>query len=185
MLTHCGEESNAQLYALGLLDDAESQSFERHLRSCASCEVEVRQSGDMAVALVEAMPSSAPPAAIRDRVLSEVPLPMGVAALVRGSALQWQPTPFKGVFTARLYADSVRGELASLVRVAPGAWYPSHHHSQVEHCYVLEGDVVFNDHTLHAGDYEAAFGGGDHSSVTTKTGCMIFLIHNQSDRVHM
>lgn len=184
MLKHCAEEDSAQMYALGLLDSVESQSFERHLHSCAYCEAEVRQSGDMAVALVEAMPLSAPPPGLRDRVLTEVPLPMGVAAMVRGSALQWQPTPFEGVSTATLYADSVRGELASLVRVAPGAKYSSHHHSHVEHCYVLQGDVVFSDHTLYAGDYEAAFAGTDHSPVTSKTGCLLFLVHNQNDRVY-
>ena len=90
-----------------------------------------------------------------------------------------------GVFTARLYADSIRGERASLLRVAPGAKYPSHHHSHVEHCYVLQGDVVFSDHTLYAGDYEAAFGGTDHSAVTTHTGCLLFLIHNQNDEVYL
>lgn len=105
--------------------------------------------------------------------------------MVRGSALQWKPTPFEGVFTAKLYADSVRGERASLLRVAPGAQYPAHHHSHVEHCYVLQGDVVFSDHTLYAGDYEAAHAGMDHSPVTTKTGCVIFLVHNQNDVVYM
>ncbi len=185
MLEHCAEEGDAHLYALGLLDTVESQSFERHRLSCAFCDVEVRQSGDMATALVEAIPLSQPPPGLRDRVLTEVPLPMGVAALVRASALQWLPTPFEGVFTATLYADSVRGELASLVRLAPGARYPSHHHSHVEHCYVLQGDVIFSDHTIFAGDYEAAYAGTDHSPVTSKTGCMLFLVHNQNDRVHM
>jgi anti-sigma factor ChrR (cupin superfamily) len=185
MLTHCEEEGNARLYALGLLDGADARTFERHLGSCASCEAEVRQSAGIAVALMEAGPLSTPPPALRDRVLAEVPLPRDAAGVVRASALQWRPTPFEGVFTARLYADSVRGERASLLRVAPGARYPSHRHSHVEHCYVLEGDVVFSDHTLYAGDYEAAFGGSDHSAVTTQTGCLLFLIHNQNDEVYL
>jgi anti-sigma factor ChrR (cupin superfamily) len=185
MFTPCGEEGNARLYALGMLDSAESRSFERHLGSCTLCEAEVRQSRDLAVALIEAGPLAAPPPGLRDRVLLEVPLPRDVAGVVRGSALQWRPTPFEGVFTARLYADSIRGERASLLRVAPGAKYPSHHHSHVEHCYVLQGDVVFSDHTLYAGDYEAAFGGTDHSAVTTHTGCLLFLIHNQNDEVYL
>jgi len=185
-LTHCGKESSARLYALGMLDDAAARSFERHLGTCAACEEEVRQSGEVAVALAEAMPLSSPPPGVRDRVLNEVPgLPKGVAAVVRGSALEWRPTPFAGVFTAKLYADAVRGERASLLRVAPGARYPSHHHSDVEHCYVLQGDVVFSDHTLYAGDYEAASAGTDHSAVTTNTGCLLFLVHNTHDQVYM
>jgi anti-sigma factor ChrR (cupin superfamily) len=185
MLTHCEEEGNARLYALGLLDDEESRSFERHLGACTLCEAEMRQSGDMAVALAEAIPLLAPLPGLRDRVLGAALRPKDVAGVVRGSALQWRPTPFEGVFTAKLYADSIRGERASLLRVAPGAKYPSHHHSHVEHCYVLEGDVVFSDHTLYAGDYEAAFGGTEHSAVTTQTGCLLFLIHNQHDEVHL
>lgn len=187
MLTDCGEAGNALLYSLGLLDNAESQSFERHLPTCTSCEVEVRQSGDMAMALAlaEAIPLSAPPPTLRDRVLREAMLPRGVAALVRGSALKWLATPFEGVFTAKLYADSIRGERASLLRVAPGAKYPAHRHSQVEHCYVLQGDVVYNDHTLYAGDYEAVPAGTDHSPITTNTGCLLFLIHNKNDAVYM
>ena len=185
MVTQCAEEDNARLYALGMLDEAESQQFEQHLSTCKSCEMEVRQSGEIAVALAEGVPLSAPSAALRDRVFREAALPKGVSALVRGSALQWQPTPFAGVFTAKLYADSVSGGRASLLRVEPGAKYPSHHHSHVEHCYVLEGDVVFSDHTLYAGDYEAASAGMDHSAVTTNTGCVLFLVHNKHDRVYM
>src|ERR1700693_1586746 len=37
-------------------------------------------------------------------------------ALVRGAAMNWEPTPFEGVFMARLCQDPIRGELASLVR---------------------------------------------------------------------
>ena len=48
--------------------------------------------------------------------------------------MNWEPTGFDGVSLARLYVDPVRGKLASLVRMAPGAKYPSHRHAGVEHC---------------------------------------------------
>jgi len=83
MLTHCEEEGNARLFALGLLDGADARTFERHLGSCASCEAEVRQSAGIAVALMEAGPLSTPPPALRDRVLAEVPLPRDAAGVVR------------------------------------------------------------------------------------------------------
>jgi len=67
----------------------------------------------------------------------------------------------------------------------PGAIYPSHHHSQVEHCYVMQGDLVFEDHVLNSGDYEAAQPGTDHSPVTTKSGCLLFLVHNVNDTVYI
>jgi anti-sigma factor ChrR (cupin superfamily) len=188
----CRHENRASLYALGLLDTAESQVFEKHLSSCSICEKVVRQSGDLAVELARTIPLSSPPEELRGRVLAplsnevrkNVPLPKGVAALVRGPELNWQPTQFPGVFLASLYTDSTHGELASLVRMEPGAIYPSHHHSQVEHCYVMQGDLVFEDHVLNSGDYEAAQPGTKHSPVTTKSGCLLFLVHNVNDTVY-
>ena len=180
----CEHEARAPLYALGLLDEAESNAFALHVASCSICAHEVRGSGDLAVQLAGTIPAATPPAALRRRVLSETVLPRGVVALVRGANLNWRPTAFEGVSIARLYEDPVRGEIASLVRMSPGARYPSHRHSGLEHAYVLEGDVVFDDHTLNAGDYSAGSPDQDHSGATTKTGCMLFLIHNRRDQVH-
>jgi anti-sigma factor ChrR (cupin superfamily) len=178
----CGDR--ASLYALGLLDEAESRTFEQHLRSCSLCEAEVRESGDLAVRLARTLPVSVPPARLRGRVLAEAVLPRGVVALVRGGAMKWQPTPFTGVSIARLYEDPTRGELTSLVRMMPGARYPSHRHAGIEHCYVVEGDVVFEDHTLTAGDYSAGSPERDHTSATTTQGCLLFIVHNVRDQVH-
>jgi len=184
-MAECDGGDRASLYALGLLDEAESGTFERHLNSCPACEAEVRESRGLAVRLAETIPDSAPPAALRQRVLAEAVLPRGVVALVRGQKLNWQPTPFPGVSVARLYEDPIRGDLTSLVRMMPGAHYPSHRHASLEHSYVLEGDVIFEDHTLTAGDYSAGGPDRDHTSATTKQGCLLFIIHNVRDRVHM
>ena len=180
----CDHGDHASLYALGLLDEADCTAFEQHLNSCSICAAELRDSGHLAFQLAGTIPASVPPASLRNRVLTEAVLPRGVAALVRGQQMNWQPTPFTGVSIARLYEDSLRGELASLVRMMPGAHYPSHHHARLEHCYVLEGDLVFEDHTLAAGDYSAASPGKDHTAATTKTGCLLFIVHNLEDQVH-
>jgi anti-sigma factor ChrR (cupin superfamily) len=111
-------------------------------------------------------------------------LPRGVVALARRSQMTWQSTPFDGVSMARLYEDPVRGELASLVRMAPGAKYPPHNHACLEHCYVIEGDLVFEDHTLFAGDYSAGGADDDHTAATTTGGCLLFIVHNLRDHVY-
>ena len=85
---------------------------------------------------------------------------------------------------ARLYEDPIRGELSSLVRMLPGARYPSHRHASLEHCYVIEGDLVFEDHTLLAGDYSAGTPDKEHTAATTKNGCLLFIVHNTQDRVY-
>jgi anti-sigma factor ChrR (cupin superfamily) len=138
-MRQCDHAERASLYALGLLDESELSAFEQHLNSCSLCAVEVRESGGLAVELAATISAPAPPAGLRHGVLSEAVLPRGVVALVRSGNMNWQPTPFTGVSVARLYEDPVRGELTSLVRMTPGAQYPSHFHAGLEHCYVLEG----------------------------------------------
>jgi putative transcriptional regulator len=184
-MQHCDDGDRAPLYALGLLDEPESSTFERHLISCSFCAAEVRESGNLAVQLAGTIPASAPPAGLRHRVLTEALLPRGVVALVRGGKMNWQPTSFDGVSIARLYEDPIRGELASMIRMEPGARFPSHHHANLEHCYVVEGDLIFDDHTMMAGDYSAGSPGKDHASATTNGGCMLFIVHNLNDEVHV
>jgi hypothetical protein len=46
-MSPCDRGDSASLYALGLLDDAEIRAFENHLKSCESCEAEVRESGEL------------------------------------------------------------------------------------------------------------------------------------------
>lgn len=183
-MQQCGQKDRASLYALGLLEPDESSAFELHVNTCSTCAEEIRESGDMAVELTKSLPVSTPPANLRQRTLSEAVLPRGVLALVRGKQIHWQDTPFQGVFMARLYEDSVRGELTSLVKMLPGARYPSHNHAGLEHCYVIQGDLVFEDHTLNAGDYSAGTPGKDHTAATTQNGCVLFIIHNSADQVH-
>ena len=181
----CDDGDRASLYALGLLYEAESSTFEQHLSSCSACEAEVRESGDLAVQLARTIPASAPPASLRRRVLNEAVLPRGVVALVRGAQMNWQPTQFDGVSMAMLYEDPIRGELASLVRMAPGARLPSHHHASLEHCYVVEGDLIFEDHTMTTGDYSAGSPDKDHTAATTNGGCVLFIVHNLQDQAHV
>jgi anti-sigma factor ChrR (cupin superfamily) len=184
-MQYCDNQDRASLYALGLLDEAESRAFEQHLSSCPVCAAEVRESGGIAVQLAGTIAPSTPPAGLRQRVLTEAVLPRGLVALVRGAQLNWHPTSFAGVSMARLYEDPVRGELASLVRMQPGARFPSHHHAAVEHCYVLEGDLIFEDHTMIAGDYSAGKPEREHASATTQGGCLLFLVHNAGDQMRV
>lgn len=184
-MRQCDQVDRASFYALGLLDEGEAGTFEQHLSACPLCSAEVRESGDLAVRLATTIPASAPPAGLRQRVLSEAVLPRGVMALLRGEKMNWQPTSFTGVSVARLYEDPVRGDLTSLVRMLPGAHYPSHRHAGLEHCYVIEGDLVFEDYAMTSGDYSAGTPDQNHTAATTKTGCLLFIVHNLRDQLHV
>jgi anti-sigma-K factor RskA len=62
---------HAAPYALGALDERERASFEEHLATCDVCAAEVREMKDVAGLLALASPPVAPPAGLRDRILSD------------------------------------------------------------------------------------------------------------------
>ncbi len=66
----CGED--AAPYVLGALSEQEAQSFDEHLRGCASCRQEVAELQAVANALPAAVPQRAAPAELRARVLHTV-----------------------------------------------------------------------------------------------------------------
>ena len=86
-----------------------------------------------------------------------------------------------GIEVKRLFVDPATRIITSLLRVAPGAVYPAHRHAGLEHLYVVDGDAIFDDHTLNTGDYEARTPQSVHSTVTTTEGCLLLVIHNQHD----
>lgn len=62
-----------------------------------------------------------------------------------------------------------------LLRLAPGASLARHHHDREEVCVVLEGTVLLEGSEAGAGTYHLAPAGSDHASITTRTGCLLFL----------
>jgi anti-sigma factor ChrR (cupin superfamily) len=174
----------AQLYSLGLLEHDQASVFEKHLESgCSLCESELRLFTETTAQIAESVHQVTPPPALREKLLRRIaPLPDRVIS--RANELEWQPLPFPGITAKRLFLDPVSGNITTLVRMAPGSTYPAHHHAGIEHLYMLEGDLAFRDHTLHAGDYEVSIPTSDHSPVTTKTGCLVLILHHQQDRLY-
>ena len=170
----------ASAYAMGLLDAPASAEFEEHLSQCAVCRSEAQAFREVTAELAYGVPMVEPPPRLRSELLRRLPPPR---VLVRADEGAWQKTPFPGIEVRRLFVDKVAGTVTSLLRAAAGAVYPAHRHGGVEHVYVIDGDLIFNDHTLETGDYEVNAGSTDHSSITTKTGCLALIIHNLNDKV--
>ena len=170
----------ASAYALGLLEPPATAEFEEHLSECAVCRSETKAFQEVTGELAYAAPVAQPPSRLRTELLQRL-APPGV--LVRAEEGAWEKTPFPGVEIRNLFVDKVTGTVTSLLRAAVGAVYPAHRHGGMEHVYVIDGDLIFNDHTLETGDYEVSPGSTDHSSITTKTGCLALIIHNVADKV--
>jgi quercetin dioxygenase-like cupin family protein len=172
----------AALYSLDALDPGEASEFEAHLSRCRECSDEVRVLRETAARVLARSVTTDPPESLRDRVLSRIKKESG-GALVRREEGEWREIGVAGVRVKQLFKDPVSGTLTSLVRMDAGSSYPRHVHARLEHLFVLEGDLVFEDHTLLAGDYEAAAGGTEHCSATTRGGCMVLTFSNLADEM--
>lgn len=71
-LPHSELKAMAAGYTLGSLDADEREMFRRHLGECAECDAEVRSLAAAVEVLAGSVPQHAPPAGLRDRVLSSV-----------------------------------------------------------------------------------------------------------------
>jgi anti-sigma factor ChrR (cupin superfamily) len=175
----------ASLYSLGLLEPELAAGFERHLEGgCSVCESEVRGFSDTAAQVLESLAYAEPPERLREELMKRVSLSVPASVLHRSGEGEWRDAGIAGITRKQLFVDPSTGNITSLLRMTAGTLYPPHRHSGLEHCYVLEGDLVFDDHTLHAGDYEVSSQSTEHSPATTKHGCLLLIINNQRDQLH-
>ena len=170
----------ASTYAFGLLDPGETAEFESHLARCPVCQSEVRVFRDLAGQLAHAAPPAEPAPRVRENLLRSL-APRRL--VVRADEGAFERTPFPGVEIRTLFVDKITGAVTTLLRAAAGAVYPAHRHGGLEHVYVIDGDLIFDDHTLETGDYEVSEGSTHHSAITTRTGCLALIVHHVKDKV--
>jgi quercetin dioxygenase-like cupin family protein len=98
--------------------------------------------------------------------------------LVRSGGVEWQVLDepgISGISIKVLRFDEGSGRAPTfLLRFEAGARYPAHDHPAGEEVYVLEGEITFGRHHLHAGDYLYTPPGGKHA-VWSKEGCVLLL----------
>ncbi len=174
--------AKAAAYIAGLLDAANAADVERHMVTCAECARAVSDMRETAACAAHELPEKTPAPVVRERLLARVGRMIGPAGtLVRAHESPWTPSAIPGLESKKLFVDESTGNITSLVRMQPGTVYPPHRHFGPEQCYVIQGDVVLNDHALHAGDYEVALASTVHQSVTTRNGCLFLIVSNERD----
>src|SRR6185369_13971787 len=67
------------------------------------------------------------------------------------------------------------GVMSYLLRFAPGAVLPAHHHPIDEECVVLEGTLHIGELLLGAGAFHLARRGLPHGNITSDEGAVIYL----------
>lgn len=174
----------AALYSLGAMAEDEARAFAEHLaEGCVVCQREVAAFEAAAAALPMAVEEARPPAGLRARVLEKIAGPEPGMHVIREGEGRFRPTPFPGVTAKTLYFDRETSMATNLLRLEPGASYPAHHHTAVEQCLVLEGEVRQGGVVMRAGDYSRNEAGSDHGRIYTETGCLLLLVSSMRDEV--
>lgn len=181
----CGATDDLCAYALGAMTGAEASSLRLHVSSCERCR------GDLdsllpVVASFAAWPRDVlrPPPSVRERLASKISQETGrvfpAAEARTPPAPQWREVG-PGISCKLLASDEERGVVSMLVRLSPGAAYPSHTHAGVEELHLLEGELWIDGRKLLPGDYNHAPTGTTDHEVYSETGCTCVLIANARD----
>jgi anti-sigma factor ChrR (cupin superfamily) len=86
-----------------------------------------------------------------------------------------------GISCQLLATDAEAHKVSMLVRLAPGAEYPSHTHAGVEELHLLDGELWIDERKLYPGDYNCAQAGSSDRRVYSDTGCTCVLITSTHD----
>jgi anti-sigma factor ChrR (cupin superfamily) len=180
----------AAMYALGSLDARERELFEQHLYECDDCAGDVLSLSQVADLIGESV-SAVPPEQLRKRLLSRIGgsprvpgivMEQGGLLIARSAELAWQPLA-TGIYLKPLFEDRDSKYNTSLVRMDPGAHYPSHHHAAIEEMFLLSGDLHLEGQVMRAGDYCRADRGSIHGETFTDDGCLFLLMASPENQI--
>ena len=139
--------------------------------------------GDAAALLAESVAPLAPAPSAKKRLMSRVAAYESVrpVADVRRDEPTWMPYGAEGVDIKPLFRDEATGRTTVLMRMAPGAKFPAHHHHDVEQCLVVKGDVRFGDLVYEEGDFVVMGKHTDHPVIHSVGGNVLLLVAGRTE----
>ncbi len=163
------------LHAVQALPPSEISVLQAHLFVCVECREELETLRPIISAFVS-WPTDVlrPSVSLWERLAERIAVETGQEPVVPmpqpRAAAEWEEvTP--GISYHLLAEDTARDRVSLLLRLAPGAVYPSHRHSGVEELYLLHGALMIDDKRLYPGDYIRAEPGTADQRVWSETGC--------------
>ncbi len=168
-------QEDAEAYALGALDAAETASFEAHLASgCASCTAAAQAARQAGAGLGDASWAPVASPSVRQQILdlaAAPPLPIDPAAY------SWDE-PVPGVRLHLLREDAERQMKGYLVWADPGARHPRHRHLGPELILILAGGLRDHRGTYLAGDICRSDAGSEHAEeVIPGETCFCYVVY--------
>lgn len=185
MRNSCGHSELTCAYAIRALPASEVAAAERHIASCARCQVELQSLRPVVGALptwpVDVMrPAASLQSRLAQRIASETGSEPVLPALKQWAEPEWEEVA-PGISVKMLATDNEKHRVSMLVRLAPNASYPAHTHAGVEELHLLDGELWIDDRKLFPGDYNYGAPGAGDERVWSETGCTCVLVTSTKD----
>lgn len=181
----CDQMELVSAYILHALPLSEAAIMEAHIAVCAQCRRELQKLRPIIESFsawpIEVLgPSTSIWDRLLERIASDIPTKPQPATRQEWLEPDWEDVA-PGIACKVLATNPEQDRVTMLVRLAPGADYPSHSHAGVEELHLLHGELYIDDKKLHPGDYHRAESGSADKLVWSKTGCTCLLITSPSD----
>jgi len=165
-------------YVLGLADCCETCEVEQQMRQGGGeAAAALREAEEAAASLARSLPPVQPPARVKARLMERVrnPAHAGLGAVLKHERA-WRRVR-DGIHYRPLYRDPDTGLSTYLLKMDPGAIWPSHRHGAAEQCLILEGDLIHVGHeTYHAGDFTYGAAGSVDPVLSTRNGNLLLIV---------
>ena len=173
------------LYALKALPPSELRAVEAQIATCTDCRDEIEALRPVVDAFA-GWPTDLlrPSAPLWERLARRIAAESGDEPILvppqRWADARWKNVA-PGIDCMLLATDRHQDRVSMLVRLAPGVEYPPHKHAGIEEVYLLDGELLVDDKTLHPGDYLRSEPGSSDDRVWSETGCTCVLLASTRD----
>lgn len=178
-------QEQAALYALGGMEPDEVAAFERCLQVSAELKAFQAVVGELAHSVTPVCPAPSLKERLFARIEGQTDVTFdagGGLTFVKSSEGTWQDLA-PGISAKVLSFDPKSRRATALLRVAPGARYAPHRHTEAEEFYVLEGGCRFEGRELGPGDYHRAETGSLHLDTSSDDGCLLLVISSPQNEM--
>jgi hypothetical protein len=187
-LKRCESAELACAYILQALPANELPAIQAHIASCPDCQRELESLHLVVDRFVYwptdvLRPATSLAACLARRIAAETGKEPLLPPAPQWSEPDWEQVA-PGIECKLLATDAERQRVSMLVRLAPGASYPSHTHAGDEELHLLDGELWIDDRKLFPGDYNYGAPGAGDERVQSETGCTCLLVTSIKDILH-